>query len=145
MTNGKLLEIALYGYLPYGAEVCTALRSQRYKIAWDSPRVIRRTLDIGAGYKLMLRPISCLTKPITVPNYNDGEEFVPIDEINRLARLSDEINFDIEWDDDDNHFVLNCAFGLGGWELPFIYDLLNKWLIDWRDLIGKGLAVSIID
>lgn len=24
-----------------------------------------------------------------------------------------------------------------------MFDLMNQWLIDWRDLIGKGLAVSI--
>jgi len=40
--------------------------------------------------KLHLFPLSMLTKPIIVKGYNDGKEFVPIEELFRLEYSADE-------------------------------------------------------
>ncbi len=170
MTD-KLLEVALCGYLPYGVQV---VGDRKIYYTVDGIRTIKtgdisiKSNDTHIGFirelNLALRPISCLTKPITVPNYNQGKEFVPLEElakayidwsdldsnlkVNPHGPIDRQFNLEITWDHpsgskpffNDNLFIfIKYPHKNQQW----IIDLLNQWLIDWRDLIGKGLAVSI--
>ncbi len=192
MTD-KLLEVALCGYLPYGVQV---VGDRKIYYTVDGIRTIKtgdisiKSNDTHIGFirelNLALRPISCLTKPITVPNYNQGKEFVPIVELLRLQetnsfhtdehirlnfdeskiiscvhmeyRYTDKRDFIVKYVSTDHHVysftydpetrrfatrdeTLSKPLGIAF--QADMFDLMNQWLIDWRDLIGKGLAVSI--
>lgn len=186
MTNEKLLEVALCGYLPYGVTAVMLDHKIDYVgkeidqiigiHKWSKNDGVCLLTDGGSkpslkSVKLRLHPISCLTKPITVPNYNQGKEFVPIVELFHSMKYHKDVCIVDSYNTDENiheliyrldkvgsitgRFVFNstqCSFSLieqGKHRLMpyqgFGFGLMNQWLIDWRDLIGKGLAVEIID
>lgn len=80
----------------------------------------------------ILFPTSALTKEIQIANYNDGKPFIPIEEIDSLASTNKEVNQIIEWDNSENHFLINVHYFIGGWEITFIIDKLNQWHINYR-------------
>lgn len=119
-----------------------------------------------------LRPMSDLTKPITVDGYNDGKPFVPIEELFQLAYVSVFDNrFDgsfIRTDEFNEHLALQAKEMVMGreWvygftvELPNhflltangdrltisnfeMYGMLPKWHFDVYGLIDKNLAVDL--
>lgn len=90
--------------------------------------------------KPLMRPLSSLTKPITVEGYNGGEPFVPVDELNRLFGWKDNGVYLTEY-----HGLTGVSNGIG-WHvssdfantaIPF-----NNWfgafeaLISWHFWIG---------
>jgi len=99
----KTIELKhLSPYLPYG------LRGNAIAIDWDieeinqelfrietgktkkendnyEPFLVVGDSEIGLdGFKPILHPLSDLTKPIKVEGYNEGKEFVPMDELQRI-------------------------------------------------------------
>lgn len=182
MTD-KLLEVAAHGYAPYGE---TVLRPDGRTILplrgiecglmiFQEIGTPHKTYgDFSGKSKLRLRPISCLTKPITAPNYNQGKEFVPLVELAKamgIKFVSHTVNthsVDFVLSKDymrentktkqlrkarfwfDNFSDYGFCISVEGCRSPFLkqlvgIELLNSWLIDWRDLIGKGLAVEITE
>lgn len=99
----------------------------------------------------ILYPISCLTKEIVVKGYNDGKPFVPIERIMSL-RGWDTFGFINNPEEPKDYIIcvsemlenkvyLNFSNYL---DLPFfIIDLLNKWKIDYEELIPQGLAIDV--
>ena len=174
----KLLELAICGYLPYG------LKCHLMGMAEDDyadpiiPTIHKITGFLTDGSVVVdngkytpweldevfpiLYPIEYLTKPITVEGYNDGKEFVPIEELANIA-----YGIDYEFDTIINHgnmhvcrnqcnsFVYNEVakhfYSVKVWDggtvenlsiQADLFDLMNQWHIDWRGLIAKGLAVD---
>lgn len=74
--------------------------------------------------KPYLRPLSKLTEPIVVENYNDGKEFVPVDEIFLVCFIRLEFfNHDgDQWGLPPDTFTGN-TFG----EIRLLVDLLHQW------------------
>lgn len=85
----------------------------------------------------ILFPLSALTKEITIA----GETFVPIDKLGDGVVRHYELNGEIlfkgggSWEGGEEWIPLN--------DILLAVDLLNKWHIDYRGLIDKGLAVSV--
>jgi hypothetical protein len=156
----KLLEVAICGYLPYG------LKSENKFVASYGltnpliqdvfPSNMMKFLDGSTKSKILLRPIECLTKPITVEGYNDGKEFVPMVELFR-ERNKGWKNMEkpdrCEWQFEDypaffsvSHCASVTSFRFDRFNPSsnpyWVIDLLNQWHIDWRGLIAKGLAVD---
>ena len=77
----KFKDIAQY-YLGTGLEMQTCINIE------DNPVIELLTLDYlksmiddPIGEKPLLRSLYSLTKPITVKGYNDGKEFIPMEEV----------------------------------------------------------------
>lgn len=105
--------------------------------------------------KLILRPMSDLTKSITVKGYNDNKEFIPLVEMCRIVqgtsssehlKLIDDrvIDFTVEYHFKQNVFWFQSVNGRK--EVYLIpnqneyFELLNQWHFDCRGLIDMGLA-----
>ena len=93
----------------------------------------------GIGLKPILFPTSALTKEIQLANYNNGEPFVPVEEIGKI-HLGDKYNsFDFP-KEDENFIGFNSKYG--GWSMynfgdfsslpQWIIELLNRWHINYR-------------
>lgn len=100
---------------------------------------------------LVLFPIECLTKPITIASYNDGKPFVPIEELLKIkhADFYNEV-IGTRYEDiviSKNHSVPAACFGLMATkgitvrtfppEMPnntphYIIEKLNEWHINYR-------------
>jgi hypothetical protein len=141
MGNKELLKIDLCGRLTHGVNIETTNGiGEKWVGIFNEVNVL---MAFSQNTKPVLYPLSSLTKEITVKGYNNDKPFNPIDEINRLASLDKNISQSIEWDFSEDHFLINIDFFLGGWECYFVSDLLNKWHIDYRGLIDKGLAIDV--
>lgn len=98
---------------------------------------------------LELHPIECLTKPITVEGYNEGMEFVPIEEMCKefyfhksktdYKITKTHVYTSCESRNGESVYVMKDYNKIDYW----IIEYLNQWHIDWRGLIPKGLAVAI--
>ena len=89
--------------------------------------------------QVILHPLSDLTKPITVPGYNDGKEFVPID---ILLPESDYIGIEYMRDEHIHDFInknnrLDLCYPFSFWQK------LYQWHFDLEGLIRSGLAIDI--
>lgn len=83
--------------------------------------------------KLLLNPLSALTKPIVVEGYNEGKEFIPID---HLYQLSDYVDF-IESIENDKYELMTPA------RWPFeLFQLLLRWHFNVFNLIDSGQAID---
>lgn len=187
MTNEKLLEVTLQ-YIPHGVLFkCEDIHSGEYEllpctnISFEKDEITFGNDDYGFDEiripLMCLRSINCLTKPITVPNYNDGKEFVPIEELAKhfenvgkceLFHEEDELTtfgwsechgddysgYCVAWNYERNGFFVYYSEDVDGIEaidnllyrVEYGYqviDLMNQWLIDWRNLIRSGDAVAI--
>lgn len=114
-----------------------------------SPYITYGCLD--GKSKPVLHPLSCLTKPITIASYNDGEPFVPIEELLKIkhADFYNEV-IGTRYEDiviSKNHSVPAACFGLMATrgitvrtfppEMPnntphYIIEKLNEWHINYR-------------
>ena len=79
----------------------------------------------------ILRPVSDLPKEIV----HKGEKFVPVDELNYLAKDEENISWEI-YDDEINDV---------DWLIQpfFIVQKLNEWHFDIAGLIEKGEAIDV--
>jgi hypothetical protein len=159
----KLQEIA--GYLPYGFKMKSRTFSRRM------PDVIELTIHnlphlLTLNRLPVLRPLSDLTKPITV----NGEEFVPIEVIGKLFVESGEFedglfgwNIPTGGDDYQDYYfniaIKNDVLHLETWggkpnekyayvleshAIEYtVYNQLIKWHFDLHGLIEKGKAIDI--
>lgn len=132
MEDKKLLEVALHSYAPHGLNFkCVDEDSGEFEILplvklnyeCDCATIGNHEFYFDELPLFWLNPIECLTKPITVEGYNDGKEFVPMVELRRMY-IGEQIG-------------LNPAT----WSHRSI-EMLNRWMIDYRGLIAKGLAVD---
>lgn len=98
------------------------------------------TYDIGSDLsyananikhiKPILRPLSWITREITHANYNNGESFVPTDELKRLNLIED-----VPYMNNTELYIADLsAFGVTHLSIFEIIDLLNQWHINWRNL-----------
>lgn len=104
---------------------------------------------------LLLRPMSDLAKETTVEGHNNGEPFVPMIELGFVAfgymcvLIDNKLR--LGYENRDSWFWSNGDFYLEQQEPDYytnvsyrkVYDLLNQWHFDYRNLIGQGLAVDI--
>jgi len=134
----------LAGYLPYGIEVLD-LYNRKVKVVG----LKNETCFIDRGnvytygdiynFRPILRPLSDLTKPITI----DGITFVPdtwiYDNIKTDVEiykfLNGKISLDIETENYNQTIDLMSGY--------LIIEKLNEWHFDWQGLIDKGLAIDI--
>lgn len=174
MTQEKkqLLKIDICARLPYGIKYydgihqdirgIEAYHSNAYS-AWtgeeapDNFLAICRILELYID-KPILRPLSDLYAEITHAGYNDGKPFVPLIE---CAKIFDpEVDWRLERigeyeyraiDDEDRYFGYSSGefyhyiWGGYGCSQYLVFDLLNSLMIDYRGLIGLGLAKSVHD
>jgi len=162
-------------YLPYGLKYATLSDD-------DDKYYIKRNYNtIGFGvhqsnvtniclteysrpiYKICLRPLSDLTKPIKVDGYNDGKEFVPMYELcvkyacripenpeygTYLLGEKNKVNYKwfFSFDNDNICFELrdnNKEFTVHSLPQYELIQQLYKWHFDIHGLIGQGLAIDI--
>ncbi len=143
MENQRLTQLAAYG-------IIQAIDSRNMQgiitsYAYEINSVFFNYGDQGSGYfaklkdvKPCLRSINNLDKPIVVEEYNEGREFVPTDELQRLYGASIGSGNEI--------FIGDGLFGwcdtvqsISTW--AEIIDLLNLWQFDYRGWIKQGLAL----
>jgi hypothetical protein len=177
MTD-KLLEVALCSYLLHDVTFISSMdkpfdefgtqpiqKARGVDLMFGGKVIITHSNDAYAieTCKLRLRDISCLTKPITVANYNQGEEFVPIVELAKRFHVNHKYevtHYDqVKHHEEAKAFVVNCCVENDSNRYNYyvvsykniddipvgVIEFLNMCLIDWRDLIGKGLAVEITE
>ncbi|MGJ1360400.1 hypothetical protein ACR79K_27210 [Sphingobacterium siyangense] len=133
----KLTLEHLAPYLPYGVEVKT--KDGIFKIVgWvNDIGICLDTIFYGANaipeYKLILRPLSDLTKEIE----HNGEMFVPKEVL--IDR------YDLKFDEGDYFFLDYYCIGDtdSPWTGYHIIQLLIQWHFDVFGLIDKGLAIDI--
>lgn len=136
------------GYLPhklqiesqFGGEICIA-------------NIWHLQGAIVANFKPILRPISDLYVEITERGYNDGKPFVPLVEFAKVRYpylTSRRFITDTKYVE----CAENDSSGWGKWKMYELelesmsvdeLDLLHRLHLDYRDLIGAGLAVSVHD
>jgi len=89
-------------------------------------------ISISNGAKPILFPLDCLTKPIEV----NGEEFVPADRLDLLT--CGELLLKTSIYREPECLVMDGQ--------PYnVIKFFQNNMIDYQDLIGKGLAVSVFD
>ena len=77
------------------------------------------------GYRLLLHPLSDLTKPIKVEGYNDGKEFVPVDELFPYGDKKENLADIIENTEQIQYWIIQKLF-----EWHFAIDLPEGTWID---------------
>lgn len=89
------------------------------------------------GYLPVLNPLSMLTEPIKIEDYNDGKEFVPLEELQGYVDYDLYFNDGLCKNEDGSGKIWSLK------ELPFdIAILLFRWHFDVFGLINRGLAIS---
>jgi hypothetical protein len=133
----ELLLIDLCGRLPHGLILeRISYKNERFKELSGYDFLPDGELD---NVKPILYPLSSFTKEITIK----GKTFIPKEEMEKAVRLNTDV-YELRFE--NKNFVLydkirefysindNCLF---------YFDLLNKWHIDYRGLINKGLATDV--
>ena len=142
------LKVALCGYLPYGVKF-EVIEKGTFSNSPDSVIYVRADFNNAEhlmreksyrrkSSKMVLYNISTLTKPIIVKGYNGGLPFVPIEHMEREIECDVEFEFINYLKADYNSIKEKLAFT----PLTFV-DFLNRWKIDYRNLIGQGLAIDV--
>lgn len=159
----------IVGYLPYRlqglcrGEVIPFIISTHY----NCDLVVEHCLNSMPDIKPLLRPISDLTKPIVVKGYNDDKEFVPmvalaersfeieIDAVTGFAQngkcrgvsfIFDYVEYGFSYSEDTDAFhtqIISPKQNIITDNQSQLFDLLNQWHFDYRNLIAKGLAIDI--
>jgi len=133
------LKVALCGYLPYGCMVGNLINEGfTYDLKYTN---IEHVISHNNTNKPILYNLNCLTKPIIVKGYNGGLPFVPIEEIKTNYRL--DILTGVYSDGSKclwNEKTQSSSYRY--WEYAII-EKLNRWKIDYRNLIGQGLAIDV--
>ena len=163
MTEQEKIEI-FANYLPYGVKVAvdtiyvgftTELVISNHTNSLKNGMNINQAIEYDA--KLILHPLSNLTKPSKVDGYNDSMEFVPYCMIEDLG-LAKSVSLSFA----SVVFSFNLYYGISISErlscikydleeeidkinkLPHsIIKLLYKWHFDIHGLISQGLAIDI--
>jgi len=155
MGNNELLKIDLCGRLTYGCKYKSIGEDYIWEygdIDFDS---IQNVLKHDNLMKPLLFPLSCLTKEITLK----GETFVPM---LKILELNGKPDRDIKRCKFDLAFIYEMGFSYGksvngeantDWFISESIgknvislknaELLNKWHIDYRGLIERGLAIDV--
>jgi len=139
------------GYLPHGLHFIKD--GEVYTPDFVNVRCRRE----NKGQKPILRPLSDLYQTIT----HGGRRFVPIVELAKTSDIIEKAWKVSEQRAIDSNNTMNQFFfcpkdgffriisGSNGIEFVRrqidLFDLLHEWKIDYRDLIGAGLAVSVHD
>ena len=118
----------------------------------------------GQGFKLkeikpILRPMSDLIHSIAVKGYNKDREFIPLIEMAKYESGNEGIKYTLERDPDPDYADWYVTASIESNEGPYIYsfnrdvgyrfaslwelDFLNRWMFDYRGLIGDNLAINI--
>ncbi len=151
MENRKLELADIAMYLPYRLKVVKDGQNIIYHIVGLEPYSSGVHLN-GEGWhmasricniKPILRPMSDLTKPMTHPDVNGGEEFVPIDlfiptlgcivEVNYINGRELQIFIKTDLSTIMNIHYLSISD----------FKLLAKLHFDYQNLIDQGLAIDI--
>ena len=118
-------------YLPYKLKYkdCYGNISTLNRLDVDTPEKTRANACNAHGGLVLfniepiLRPLSDLTKPITVEDYNDGKEFVPIMELQRI-----EPEYPLLIEDDSIFFTDACNLNmLEISRINKLFQLLYQW------------------
>jgi hypothetical protein len=161
----KLEPKDIVGYLPYDLKCKYKDEKTIWTLDLSAIEADYKNLKLPLWHydcvdEIFLRPLSDLTKPIKVDGYNEGKEFIPLVE---LAKNSDDIVS--EYSLEIIKSVPNCIEIGDGYILQYLghsfmcfdeedaqyspinnvhlFDLLNQWHFDYRNLINDGLAVDI--
>jgi hypothetical protein len=152
----RILEISLCSYLPYGIKMRSRWFDQdggeNSEIV--TPNVIYlddECISFGENSvpdyyysgelhdledieecKMVLRPLSDLTKPITV----NGETFVPVE------RMKQEFEDLPNWDNINPLFHQDLSTTIIEWAA---FNKLTEWMFDVYNLINQQLAISVHD
>jgi hypothetical protein len=92
--------------------------------------------------KPYLFPTSALTKPIQLANYNNGEPFVPIEELWKIfyENEEDSIESEVVYDMRYLNMQVNGAMGC---HIPFsIMEYFNQWHINYRLSTDQFIEVT---
>jgi len=169
MTEQEKIEI-FANYLPYGVNLAVDTIYEGFTtklVIINDTNSFRNGLKLNQIYefdaKLILHPLSDLTKPIKVDGYNDGKEFVPMYELcvkyacripenpeygTYLLGEKNKVNYKwfFSFDNDNICFELrdnNKEFTVHSLPQYELIQQLYKWHFDIHGLIGQGLAIDI--
>jgi len=118
---------------------CTTLKRRLKKIETLKPDLIE--LFIFLRRKPILHPLSDLTKPIKVEGYNDGKEFVPMEELfGEVWKRNDLFPCPPKLFDMRNFIKGKTSLGILEYR---IVEGLFKWHFDVFGLIEAGFAIDI--
>jgi hypothetical protein len=141
-------------YLPYGLEMIFLKSGRIIKVigvtnvpnkeSFYVTDSLYENYDISRwAFRPLLHPMSDLTKPITVPGYNEGKEFVPIDVLwnETLEQLDSDTYHDhfltpdmkTTWICQENVLLLEWV----------VVEKLIEWHFDIKNLLARGLAIDI--
>ena len=118
---------------------------------------------IGKGFKLkeikpILRPMSDLVTSIAVKGYNKDREFIPLIEMAKYETSNKGVSYklatdpmcegyyvDITMKDSSEPVVYSFNRDVEYYSLASLWELdfLNRWMFDYRGLIGDNLAINI--
>lgn len=139
--NNETLKRDLCARLMDGVKVLDILEGNEISIeytsqTYDTKKVgLKLCIERNERFKPYLFPISAITKSVTIANYNNGKPFVPIEEAKRVTNITISSKTIVMLLESDEFEVI--PFG--------IIDLLNRWKIDYRNLIGQGLAIEVTE
>ncbi len=140
--NLELVDICMY--LPY--DMTWGYKDgDNYHLAKTQLKITRYGAEspIMGGYLPILRPMTELTKPMTHPDVNGGEEFVPIDLFIPTLGCIVEVNYingrDLQmFVKTDSSTIMNIHY------LSISdFKLLSKLHFDYNSLLEQGLAIDI--
>lgn len=167
MTDEFTLKVDVYSRLPYEQKCCDINTGNIYDIApygADAHTVNPRYI-IEGQLKPILFPISCMISEIKV----QGRVLIPFIELARIEGclhrdpileeiknnygtsafiIKDKHGECFEYYCNDLAFYKNTADGSKidyVYESLALYDWMNEYMIDYRGLIRKGLAISVFD
>jgi len=142
-------------YLPYGLKVFH--NHNIYEVTIED-RMDSETISFQDAienlHKPILRPLTDLTKEITIDGYNEGKPFMPIERVYYKTLLKEPIKFIIneyeesifiQWEFADNrsdYDVIHTKNIMNSISASF-YEILLSWHFDFHKLIEKGLAIDI--
>jgi hypothetical protein len=163
----------IVGYLPYDLQVYNEQQDSKidtiigiFQEKFDFEHWSPLNSDIE-NYKPILRPMSDLTKSIVVKGYNDDKKFVPIvalaersfeieiDAVTGFAQngkcrgvsfIFDYVEYGFSYSEDTDSFhtqIISPKQNIIADNQSQLFDLLNQWHFDYRNLIEDGLAVDI--
>ena len=153
METLQLKDVA--GYLPYGLESFQQYHTGTQYIPLHrevNGNNIMSFIDGSTGYDILLLPLSCLIEEIE----HKGKKIVPIVELAKLAGNEFDTYNLLSSYEPHRYTIVGLEFNFSfsnklgftnqnkGYSLPFnqcaMWDYMNELHIDYRSLIGRGLA-----
>ncbi len=118
-----------------GLKMAPLKRITQYKKFWLAEAGIKQYKKFynGRDCKPVLFNLNCLTKPIIVKGYNGGLPFVPIEEIVKVTGVTIQKKTILFCFQDGDYNVLPNS----------LIEFCNKIKLDYRNLIGQGLAIDV--